>query len=108
LKKEVAGEEHARAQSVNGVGQIKLPLHLERGEAHVDAIEIGHDVEQKKKRHQTPGQPANDHRFHRLHWFLFARLRAALFRWFSIRAWFELPVKANLLRISAAISSENG
>ena len=59
LKKEVAGEEHSLGAPDDAVAQAKLPAHLQHGEAHVDAVEVGNNVEQEEKRHQPPHESGN-------------------------------------------------
>ena len=54
LEEEIPGEENCRCESVNCVAQMQLLLHLQGGEAHVDAIKVGDYVEQKEERKQPP------------------------------------------------------
>ena len=42
---------------------MQLVFHLQRGEADVDAVEVGDNVEEKKERDEAPGQLGNDGRF---------------------------------------------
>ena len=55
LAQAVAEEEDAGADAVGGIAQADIGGHLQLGEADIDAIEKGNDVEQKQKRHQPPG-----------------------------------------------------
>ena len=50
----IAGKKHAGAKTVDGVTEMELALHLQRGETDVNAIEIVDDVEQEKKWNETP------------------------------------------------------
>ncbi len=54
----IAGEENSRAETEDGVGKMQLRGHLQTREADVDAVDIGDDVEQEKKRHQPPRNAA--------------------------------------------------
>ena len=60
LEQEISSEEHARAETVDCVVKMQFLLHLKRSKTHIDTIQIGDDIEEKKKRHQPPGQLAND------------------------------------------------
>ena len=43
----------------DALAQTKLSPHLQDAETHVDAIEVSHDVEEERKRHQPPHQSRN-------------------------------------------------
>jgi hypothetical protein len=42
---------------------MQLPLHLQRGKAHVDAIKVSDDVEQEKEGNQAAGELGDQCRF---------------------------------------------
>jgi len=52
LEEEIAGKENARRQSVNPVAEVELLAHLELGEANVNSVQIGDDVQEKEKGHK--------------------------------------------------------
>ena len=56
LKQKIAEEENSRAEAVDRVAETELRLHLQGGEADVDAVEIGDNVEEKEKRKQAPAK----------------------------------------------------
>ena len=47
---EVADEEQARAESEDGLAKVEIDVHLQLGEADVDAIEIRDDVADHQER----------------------------------------------------------
>ena len=50
----VAEEEEARAEAIDGVGEVKIGVHLELGVADVDAIHVGDAVAERDERNQPP------------------------------------------------------
>ena len=54
-KKEVADEEDAGAQAVDGLAELQIAEHLELGEADIDAVDPGQDPEDHQERDQAPG-----------------------------------------------------
>ncbi len=62
LEEEVADEEDARAESVDGVREAQVLPHLERREADVDAIEVGDHVEDEHEGDQAAGHLRQDGR----------------------------------------------
>jgi hypothetical protein len=58
-KERVAGEENPGAKAENGVREMQLRRHLQTGETDVDAVDVGDDVEQEEKRHQSPRDAAH-------------------------------------------------
>src|SRR5581483_1615903 len=54
-KQEIAEEKDAHARAKDGIAEVQGSAHLELGEADVDAIQIGNDIEDKQKRDQSPG-----------------------------------------------------
>ena len=54
LKQEVPDEEQASAQSEGGFTQTKRLVHVQLGEANIDAIEIGDEITQDQKRNKPP------------------------------------------------------
>ena len=53
LEGRVADEEDARPEAVHRRRKAERLVHLERGKADVNAIEIGEDVAKEEKRHQA-------------------------------------------------------
>ena len=49
-----AQEEEAGAEAVDGVSEVQVVLHFERGEADVDAVEVRKNVEEEDVRDQAP------------------------------------------------------
>ena len=60
LEQEISSEEHAGAETVNCIVEMQFLLHLKRSKTYVDTIQIGDDIEEKKKWHKPPGQLVND------------------------------------------------
>ncbi|MCY1524754.1 hypothetical protein D9M68_597020 [compost metagenome] len=54
FEKEIANEEHTGAQAEHGFAEPQVLRHLQFGEAHVDAIEVGDHVAEHQERHQPP------------------------------------------------------
>ena len=54
LEDQVADEEDAGAESIGFVAEGKRLLHLQLGEADIDAVEEGDDVADDQERHQPP------------------------------------------------------
>ncbi len=52
LEQQVADEEHARAEAVDGLVETEIAEHLQLGEGDVDAVEIGGEVAEKQERHE--------------------------------------------------------
>ena len=50
LEQEVADEEDAGAEAVDDIGELQRLLHLQLGEADVDAIDDRDDVDQEEQR----------------------------------------------------------
>lgn len=44
LEQEIADEEYPRAQPVHRLAELEFLQHLQLGEAHVDAVQVGHDI----------------------------------------------------------------
>ena len=55
---EVADEEDACAEAVDGVAELQVSRHLQLGEADVDPVEKGDDVADEQERDQVPGDLA--------------------------------------------------
>ena len=49
-EREVANEEDARPDAVDGVAEAQVSLHLELRESHVDPVEVRKDVAEDEKR----------------------------------------------------------
>ncbi len=47
-------EEDAGPEAVDGGAEAEVAVHVERREADVHAVEIGHDVEQEQERDEPP------------------------------------------------------
>ena len=62
LEEEVADEEDARAEAVDGVREAQVLPHLERREADVDAVEVGDHVEDEHEGDQAAGHLRQDGR----------------------------------------------
>src|SRR5215469_11381160 len=60
LKEEIANEEDARGSADHALAQSQLSAHLQDREAHVDAVEIGDDIEEEQERHEPPHEPGDD------------------------------------------------
>lgn len=71
----VADEEESGTGSIDSTGKSQVAAHGERGKAEVDAVEIGTDVKQEKKRDEPPEDPAHDPR-----WVDFGKARRHLMR----------------------------
>src|SRR5260370_23408341 len=56
LKQKIAEKENSRAEAVNRVAEAELCLHLQRGKAHIDAVEIRDHIQEKQKRKQAPAK----------------------------------------------------
>ena len=56
----VADEEEPGASTVDGTGKAKVTAHGQCGEAEVDAVKVGADVEQEKKWDKPPEDAAHD------------------------------------------------
>jgi hypothetical protein len=52
LKEEIADEEDAGAHAVNRIAHPQVLLHLELGEAYVNAIDVRQNVAEKQEGHQ--------------------------------------------------------
>ena len=52
LQQAISEEKYSRAEAEYLVGEFELARHLQPGEADIHAIEVGGDVQQKKKRNQ--------------------------------------------------------
>ena len=55
LKKEIAEEENAGAESVGRLAEFEVVKHLKLGEAYVDAVDPGDDPERREERDKAPG-----------------------------------------------------
>src|SRR5207244_4204375 len=62
LEEEVADEEDAGAEPVDGVAEPESLAHLERREADVDAVEVGDHIEQEHERDEPAAHLAEDGR----------------------------------------------
>ena len=51
----VAEEEEAGAEAVDGGGEVQVAVHLQRGEADVDAVHVGGAVAEGDEGDETPG-----------------------------------------------------
>ena len=60
LEQHIAEKEDAGPKAVDGLAECKLVLHLQLGEADIDAIEIGGEVAKEEKRDQAPSDLAED------------------------------------------------
>ena len=58
FEQEVADEEDAGAQAVDGLAELQVLQHLQLGEADVDAVYPGQDKEKDQKGDQAPGDLA--------------------------------------------------
>src|SRR5579871_4896343 len=56
LEQKIPNEKNSGSQPVHPVAQLQLFLHLHRRKSHVDAIQIGHHIQQQQKRQQPPAQ----------------------------------------------------
>ena len=59
FKGEVAEEEDPRAEAKRLRRQAHILVHGQRGEAYVDAIEKGYEIEEHQERNETPGDLPN-------------------------------------------------
>jgi hypothetical protein len=57
LQGKISNEENATGRAKNGIAQAKIALHPKRRVSDVGPIQIIRDVEEKKKREQTPRDP---------------------------------------------------
>jgi len=53
FEQHIADIEHGCAETVHGVAETKVVLHLQLREANVDSIQERHDITEKQKRHDT-------------------------------------------------------
>ncbi|MNV36341.1 hypothetical protein D3C71_1278140 [compost metagenome] len=60
LENEIADEENAGAQPIHRFAELKLLQHLQLGEPHIDAVQIGHDIADHQQRYQPPAHLAID------------------------------------------------
>jgi hypothetical protein len=60
LEQEVANEEQSRAQPKSGFTQTKCLVHVQLGEADIDAIEIGYEIAQDQERNEPRHHLADD------------------------------------------------
>jgi uncharacterized protein YhaN len=58
LEQEIADEEDAGADAIHGIAELQVGLHLQLGEADIDAVQIGRDKAQEQERHEAPADPA--------------------------------------------------
>ena len=59
LEQEIADKEDARAPREHRRREIQLLVHGQRGEAEIDAIEVGQEIGQHQKRNQPPRDRAD-------------------------------------------------
>src|SRR5262249_54305171 len=59
LEHHVAQEKDSGAETIGRRGEMQDAVHLQRREAHVDAIEVGEDVQEKQKRNQAAADSSN-------------------------------------------------
>ena len=64
LEEEVADEEHARAEAVDGAGEAEVALELVLGERDVDPIQVGDHVEDQQHRDEPCGHLAHGPHVH--------------------------------------------
>ena len=57
LEQNIAKEENTAAQAEDGVRKTELARHVEPGEPQIDAIEIGHQIQEEQKWHQSTIYP---------------------------------------------------
>ena len=62
-KQEIGEEEHAGAEAEHRVGDADVGVHRQLGEADVDPVEIGDEVAEHEKRHETPSDLGHDATF---------------------------------------------
>ncbi len=63
LEDEIADEEDAGAPGEDQRRELQIRIHGERGEAEIDAVEIGKEIGQHQKRDQPPGDRADSGSF---------------------------------------------
>jgi len=54
LQKEVANKEDARAKTIDFWIDANRLVHLQRGKADVDPIDVADEISEQQKRHQAP------------------------------------------------------
>ena len=59
FEQRVGHEEDARAQAVDRGAEAEVAVHVEGGEADVDPVEVGDDVEQEEEGDQAPADPGH-------------------------------------------------
>src|SRR5580698_7389537 len=60
FEQEISDEEQSRAQSESGFAQTERLVHVQLGEADIDAIEIGYEIAQDQERNQPRHDLADD------------------------------------------------
>ena len=55
FEEEVADEEHARAEAVNGLAELEIVEHLQPGETDVHTVQVGDDVAEDQEWEKAPG-----------------------------------------------------
>jgi hypothetical protein len=66
FEKEITNEEQPGAKAVGHVADTKISIHVQLGEAHRRAVDIGHEVQQHQEGNQPERERANDPSF-RIH-----------------------------------------
>ena len=64
FEEEISEEKDAGAPTEHRRGEAEILVHLERGEADIDAIEVADKVAERHERHDPPADLADDLRFH--------------------------------------------
>jgi hypothetical protein len=67
LEDEIRNEEDTCAESERGMRQTEVLVHLQRGKADVDAVEIRDKVAGNEERHEPPGNFRDGADFYSVH-----------------------------------------